>query len=151
MMPMPPSRASAIASRASVTVSIAAERMGMLREISAVRRVFVATSPGSTLDAAGGSNKSSKVRPSLLNFHCQASSVVIAAPALLLQWRRWATYKKRPACDHLVASGQPAPVADVTMHTLLSRKCLQECTTRSADASKAPPASPRVHFWALAH
>ena len=33
MMPMPPSRASAIASRASVTVSIAAETTGMLSSI----------------------------------------------------------------------------------------------------------------------
>ena len=39
MMPMPPSRASAIASRASVTVSIAAETSGMLSSIERVSRV----------------------------------------------------------------------------------------------------------------
>ena len=41
---MPPSRASAIASRASVTVSIAAETTGMLSSIDRVSRVFLGLS-----------------------------------------------------------------------------------------------------------
>src|SRR5664280_945449 len=48
MMPRPPSRASAIASLASVTVSIAAETIGMLIVIVRVNRVTVETSLGCT-------------------------------------------------------------------------------------------------------
>ena len=47
--PDPPARASAIASRASVTVSIAAEISGMFSEIDGVSRVTVETSFGRTL------------------------------------------------------------------------------------------------------
>ncbi len=46
MMPMPPSRASAIARRASVTVSIAADTSGIVSGIVRVRRVSVETSLG---------------------------------------------------------------------------------------------------------
>ena len=63
-MPIPPSRASAIAIRASVTVSIAAETIGMSSAIVRVSRVAVETSFGSTADSAGTSSTSSKVRPS---------------------------------------------------------------------------------------
>ena len=52
-MPMPPSRASAIAMRASVTVSIAAETIGISSAIVRVSRVAVETSFGSTDDSAG--------------------------------------------------------------------------------------------------
>ena len=68
MIPIPPSRASAIASRASVTVSIAAETIGISSAIVRVSRVAVRTSFGSTDDSAGTSRTSSKVRPSLPNF-----------------------------------------------------------------------------------
>ena len=47
-IPMPPSRDSAIASGASVTVSIAAETMGMFIRMSFVRLVTILTSRGST-------------------------------------------------------------------------------------------------------
>ena len=50
---MPPSRASAIARRASVTVSIAAETTGMFSAIVGVSRVTVETSFGRTCDSAG--------------------------------------------------------------------------------------------------
>src|SRR5436190_771716 len=73
-MPMPPSRASAIASRASVTVSIAAETIGISSAIVRVRRVAVRTSFGSTDDSAGRSRTSSKVSPSLPNFASRSSS-----------------------------------------------------------------------------
>ena len=73
-MPMPPSRASAIASRASVTVSIAAETTGMLSSIVGVSRVRVETSFGSTRDSAGTRSTSSNVRPSLANFRSRATS-----------------------------------------------------------------------------
>src|SRR6202162_1767135 len=62
--PMPPCCAIAIASRDSVTVSIAADTIGILREIPAVRRVFRSTSRGCTLDRAGRSRTSSNVRAS---------------------------------------------------------------------------------------
>ena len=54
--------------RASVTVSIAAETIGISRTIVRVRRVAVETSFGSTDDSAGTSRTSSKVSPSLANF-----------------------------------------------------------------------------------
>ena len=73
-MPIPPSRASAIASRASVTVSIAAETTGMLISIERVSRARVETSFGSTRDSAGTSRTSSKVSPSRANFRSSSSS-----------------------------------------------------------------------------
>ena len=60
-MPRPPSCAIAMARRASVTVSIAAETSGMLRVIDRVRRVARATSRGTTRECAGTSRTSSKV------------------------------------------------------------------------------------------
>ncbi len=57
--PRPPSRAIAIASRDSVTVSIAAETSGMRREISRVRREVVSTSLGTTSVSPGSSRTSS--------------------------------------------------------------------------------------------
>ena len=62
MMPRPPAWAMAMASRASVTVSIAAEMMGMERLIARVSRVAVETWAGSTEDAPGFISTSSKVR-----------------------------------------------------------------------------------------
>ena len=50
MMPMPPHWAIVIASRASVTVSIAAERIGMLSWMFLVRRVARETSRDSTFE-----------------------------------------------------------------------------------------------------
>ena len=61
MIPSPPSCAMAIARRASVTVSIAAETSGMLSAIERVRRVFRDTSRGTTRECAGTSRTSSKV------------------------------------------------------------------------------------------
>ncbi len=67
-MPIPPSRASAIAMRASVTVSIAADTIGDSSTIVRVRRDAVETSFGRTDDSAGTSRTSSKVSPSFANF-----------------------------------------------------------------------------------
>ena len=50
MTPMPPACAMAMASRASVTVSIAAERIGRLSEIDRVSRVRMSASAGSTVE-----------------------------------------------------------------------------------------------------
>nr|KEP23645.1 hypothetical protein DA06_06290 [Georgenia sp. SUBG003] len=58
-MPMPPSRAIAIAIRASVTVSMAAEISGILIEISRVSRAVVSTSEGITSVAPGSRSTSS--------------------------------------------------------------------------------------------
>ena len=52
-MPMPPSRAMAMAARASVTESIAALSSGMLRSSFRVRRVRTSTSAGRTSLYAG--------------------------------------------------------------------------------------------------
>ena len=62
--PSPPAAAMAIAMRASVTVSIAADTMGMLRVMLRVRRVDVSTDFGSTSDSAGRSRTSSNVSAS---------------------------------------------------------------------------------------
>ena len=64
---MPPAWAMAMASRLSVTVSMADETMGMLRLISRVNRVAVSTCPGITSEAPGSSKTSSKVRPSRIS------------------------------------------------------------------------------------
>ena len=69
---MPPARASAIARRASVTVSIAAETTGIASSSSRVSRVRVETSFGSTSDDAGTSRTSSKARPSRANLSSSA-------------------------------------------------------------------------------
>ncbi len=67
MMPIPPSRAIAIAILESVTVSIAAVITGVLSEIVEVSFVLRSIILGVTSDSAGISRTSSKVRPSFLN------------------------------------------------------------------------------------
>ena len=74
MMPRPPACAMAMASRLSVTVSMAAESSGMPRRISLVTLVPTAVSVGSTVEAAGISVTSSKV---------SASRTCIATPVEL--------------------------------------------------------------------
>ena len=59
MMPMPPWRAMAMASGASVTVSIAAETMGMFKRMLRVSRVPGSASAGITSVALGSSRTSS--------------------------------------------------------------------------------------------
>src|SRR6266540_15085 len=66
MTPSPPSRASAIAMRDSVTVSIAAARMGISRVMLFVSRACVETWVGRTSLRAGMRRTSSNVRPSLV-------------------------------------------------------------------------------------
>ena len=61
---MPPSCASAIAMSASVTVSIAEDRIGMLSGISRVRKVCVSAWLGRTDDSSGCRRTSSNVSPS---------------------------------------------------------------------------------------
>src|SRR5688572_11730766 len=62
MMPIPPSWAMAIASRASVTVSMADDTTGMLRPMPRVNRVLRLTSRGRTVEWAGTRRTSSKVK-----------------------------------------------------------------------------------------
>src|SRR2546428_9501300 len=76
MTPSPPSFPSAIAVRESVTVSIAAETIGIARVSSLVRRVAVETWVGRMSLRAGMRRTSSKVKPSFENF----SSGLTAAP-----------------------------------------------------------------------
>src|SRR5207247_2383500 len=63
MIPIPPSRAIAMASRASVTVSMAALTIGMLIVMRRVNRVRVSVSAGKTEDLAATNATSSKVSP----------------------------------------------------------------------------------------
>ena len=72
-IPIPPSRASAIASRASVTVSMAAETIGISSRIPRVSCVAVETWFGSTADSAGTSSTSSNVSPSRANFRSSST------------------------------------------------------------------------------
>jgi hypothetical protein len=67
--PMPPSWAMAIASRPSVTVSMADDKIGMLREMVRVTRLVTLTWLGKTSEAAGSRSTSSKVsaRPKSLS------------------------------------------------------------------------------------
>ena len=64
---MPPAWAMAMASRLSVTVSMAADTRGMFRLISRVNRVAVSTWVGITSDGPGSSKTSSKVSPSRIS------------------------------------------------------------------------------------
>src|SRR5438128_1908493 len=61
---MPPRCAMAIAMSASVTVSIAEDRIGICSGVSRVRKVRVSAWLGSTLDSSGCSRTSSNVSPS---------------------------------------------------------------------------------------
>ncbi len=64
---MPPAWAMAMASRLSVTVSMAADTSGMFRLISRVNLVSVVTWVGMTSDGPGSSKTSSKVSPSRIS------------------------------------------------------------------------------------
>ena len=68
MNPSPPCLANAIANLASVTVSIAADTIGMLSVIFLVSFVSNDTSLGNTCDDCGTSNTSSNVNPSCASF-----------------------------------------------------------------------------------
>src|SRR5687767_4171976 len=70
-----------IAMSASVTVSIAEERTGMLSEISPVTRVLVSAWLGRTEDSAGFRRTSSKVSPRGISI-CRLS-LLISAPPLI--------------------------------------------------------------------
>ena len=61
MTPTPPSCAMAMARRASVTVSMAEERMGILRPIELVTCVRTSAAEGRISEAAGTRSTSSKV------------------------------------------------------------------------------------------
>ena len=67
MTPMPPDCAMQIAMRASVTVSMAEDRSGILRAMERVTLVRVSAVEGSTEEAAGTSRTSSKVRASRIS------------------------------------------------------------------------------------
>jgi hypothetical protein len=77
--PSPPSRVKAIARLASVTVSIAALSIGILRVIFFVSRAEVSTSRGKTSLYAGKSKTSSKVNPSPKIFFEEEEGLFIVA------------------------------------------------------------------------
>jgi hypothetical protein len=74
--PMPPACAMAIASFASVTVSMAEEMTGTLSEIERVTRDETSASFGNTLEAAGLIRTSSKVNATAPSANCLLSSGV---------------------------------------------------------------------------
>ena len=67
---MPPNCAITIAMSASVTVSIAAESIGVLSVISRVTRLLGSAIEGTISDSAGTSRTSSKVRPRRMSMGC---------------------------------------------------------------------------------
>src|SRR5574337_1216925 len=79
MIPIPPSRAIAIASRESVTVSMAALTSGILIRILRDTKVPVSTSLGTIWDLAGTRTTSSYVSPS------RGSLSIIAPPSMFLR------------------------------------------------------------------
>ena len=62
MTPIPPRRAIMIAARCSVTVSIAADTIGMFSSTFLLKRVFISTCLGKISEYCGTSKTSSKVR-----------------------------------------------------------------------------------------
>ncbi len=80
MIPIPPSRAMAMAMRDSVTVSIAAERSGMARGMRRVRRVRTLVSLGCTSERRGTRRTSSNVSPSPKKREDGASERLIGPP-----------------------------------------------------------------------
>ena len=77
MTPIPPARASAIAIRPSVTVSIAADRIGTLSTMSPAIRVAVSTAAGNIEEAAGSSKTSSKVSANPTNLSCRIALLAV--------------------------------------------------------------------------
>ena len=96
MMPRPPSCAMVMARRASVTVSMAAEIIGMPRRMRRVSWVDKSTSRGNTLECAGTRRTSSKV---------SASSRIRMGPTR----NEGSTTLYRPAP---FAAKQPAPASE---------------------------------------
>ena len=77
MIPIPPSRETAIAIADSVTVSIAEVMIGMLSVIPLQRVVLSSTRLGVTSDSPGTSKTSSKVRPSFPNLASKFVSSIL--------------------------------------------------------------------------
>src|SRR5512143_2919639 len=75
MMPIPPSRASAIAKVASVTVSMAAETSGIFSAMLRESREATFTSRGRTSDFRGTRRTSSNVIPSPMNLPLRMSDI----------------------------------------------------------------------------
>jgi len=83
---MPPSRARAMASRASVTVSMAADRTGMLSRMPGASATLRSTWSGITADRPGTNSTSSKVKASFMGLvqeHRFAEHVGDLGPVLL--------------------------------------------------------------------
>ena len=94
MTPIPPASAMAIASLASVTVSIAAERIGRLRRIVRVSCVPILVALGMTALNPGRSRTSSNASPSGIKFefdhrHRHASYVDQRADGARLTSAAW--------------------------------------------------------------
>lgn len=79
--PTPPCRAMAMAMRASVTLSMAADSSGMLTRTLREMSVEVSTALGSTSDAPGSSSTSSYVSPSVANFSGTPSTFAVMTPS----------------------------------------------------------------------
>src|SRR4051794_14676859 len=114
--PTPPWRASAIAIRASVTVSIALDSNGVRRRSDRQSRVEVSTSLGITSEAAGESSTSSKVSPSWANFAGRPPSSEekpgVASITPTREWRKASFYGRRERGVRSDAAAYGGDVAD---------------------------------------
>ncbi len=79
--PTPPWRAMAMAIRDSVTLSMAADSMGMFTRTLREMSDEVSTALGSTSDAPGSSSTSSYVSPSVANFSGTPSTFAVMTPS----------------------------------------------------------------------
>src|SRR5262245_48934520 len=96
MMPIPPSCARAIARRASVTVSMAADTIGRFSCSFRVRRVLRETSRGRTREGAGRRRTSSKVSAFWITRMFSARKAALYAILSSIQTlKRWARDMKR--------------------------------------------------------
>ena len=115
--PIPPSCAIAIAMSASVTVSMAEDRTGILSGISRVNWVRVSAWLGSTLDSRGCSSTSSNVSPSGMSGASFRWAISAHAKEMICQGLRLVRPLQKPlrrfnvhALDHLVVEPLGAAV-----------------------------------------
>ena len=81
---MPPACAMAMASRPSVTVSMAEEMTGILTLISRVTRELTSASAGSTSEGRGASRTSSKVSATVLSSRIGRCAMLVSPRRLRL-------------------------------------------------------------------
>ena len=145
--PMPPARAMAIAIRASVTVSMAELTSGTCKRIFLVSWLEVSAAAGTTSDAAGSSNTSSKVSPSMAILLGSSPPVRTCSPGM--SSRRAESRRCGRCCLRQWSSVGPHQQADQRPHPIGTRprylaRYLPGCVgwTRARPPSTRPATGP---------